>query len=196
MKDNETLMLRNKNWFRISGNILILCSILLILYIYLPFLALFIPLPKAEKFSSTYSSEYTIEIPKINANAPIIENVDPWNKSDYEQKLKQGVGLAKGFANVGDKGTVFMFAHSSLPPWEMTRANTSFLRLNELNNGDEINVNKQGQMFNFKVTKKMEVWPNEVSLIKSESKDQLILQTCTPIGTDLKRLLVFAEPIQ
>jgi sortase A len=184
--------MKERNWFKIIGNILIVSSIALTLFIYLPFIALFLPLPQPNH--TLTDSSYIITIPKINAYAPVIENVDPWNSQDYEKKLKEGVGQAKGFANVGEKGTVFMFAHSSLPPWEMTRANTSFLRLNELNQGDEIKINKQGQMFNYKVTKKMEVWPGEVSLIKNETKDQLILQTCTPIGTDLKRLLVFAEP--
>lgn len=184
--------MKERNWFKIIGNILITSAIVLILFIYLPFISLFLPIPQSE--NSTTDSSYTITIPKINALAPIIENVDPWNPRDYEKKLKEGVGQAKGFATIGEKGTIFMFAHSSLPPWEMTRANTSFLRLNELNINDDIRINKQGQLHIYKVTKKIEVWPNEVQIIKNETKDQLILQTCTPIGTDLKRLLIFAEP--
>lgn len=44
------------------------------------------------------------------------------------------------------------------------------------------------------MTKKT-VWPNEVKYLKEDQGDILILQTCTPIGTALQRLLVFAKPI-
>ena len=35
----------------------------------------------------------------------------------------------------------------------------------------------------------------DVSYLIETKKTQLILQTCTPIGTSLKRLLVFADPV-
>lgn len=135
---------------------------------------------------------FYLAIPKIRAQSIIIANVDPWNETSYQQALKNGVAHAKGFAFPGEKGTVFLFAHSSGTPWELTYTNTPFLRLGELQTGDEIYVKRNGKLFTYKVSSKKEVWPNEVSYL--QNKDNiLILQTCTPIGTSLKRLLVFAK---
>lgn len=133
-----------------------------------------------------------VTIPKINAQAPIIENVDPWNESEYNQALKKGVAQAKGTVKPGEKGTIFLFAHSSGLPWELTRYNTIFLRLNELQANDTITITKNEKEYTYKVTDKKEVWPNEVNYLMQTEKDQLILQTCTPVGTSLKRLLIFA----
>ena len=75
----------------------------------------------------------------------------------------------------------------------MTRTNTPFLRLGELKNGDQIIIHKAGKDYVYLVEDKKEVWPNEVNLVLEKSKDYLILQTCTPLGTDWKRLLIFAK---
>ena len=165
------------------GSTLITLSILLLFLIYYPFISLYLfpPSISLQPKSGSY-----ILIPKINALAPIIENVDPWSEKEYKEALKKGVAKAKD--------TNFYFAHSSLPPWEMTRINTAFLRLSELEPGDQIKIVKDGQEQNFLVSGKKQVWPNEVQFLQSNS-NQLVLQTCTPLGTAFKRLLVFANPI-
>lgn len=174
------------------GSCLIISSFLLLVYIYYPyFSAYFWPAPSLQ-ISQTGSF---IQIPKINAVAPIVEQVDAWNKSEYEEKLKMGVASAKGFAQPGEEGKMFLFAHSSLDPWEMTRVNTAFLRLGELNLGDQIIIYKDGNQLKYQVFEKKEVWPNQVEALDSNKNSVLILQTCIPLGTDLKRLLVFAKPV-
>ncbi len=172
------------------ADVLVLGAVLLLGYVYFPYISLFLPLPHPRVDTS-----YSIEIPKINAYAPVIANVDPWNKSEYEKALQQGVAQAKDFSEFGEEGTVYMFAHSSLPPWQMTRSNTAFLRLNELQPGDQIIIDKFGTKFTYEVTTKTEVWPADVGALKRNDKESiLILQTCIPLGTDLKRLLVYAKP--
>lgn len=131
---------------------------------------------------------YTISIPKIKAYAPIIPNVNPWQKDKYLQALSQGVAEAEG-------NPLFLFAHSSDFPWRMTRYNTAFLRLNQLQKGDQIIITKDGKQHQYEVVGKKEVWPNEVQYLKQADPKQLVLMTCTPIGTSLKRLLVFARPL-
>lgn len=166
---------------RFLGNFLIIFSLSILTIIYYPYFSLFF-LPA--KVST--SSSYYIKIPKINALADIIENVDPWDKKNYEKALERGVAKAKDMEN-------FLFAHSSLPPWKMTRTNTPFLRLGELKKGDQIIIHKNGQNIIYQVEDKREVWPKEVNLVLEKSQDYLILQTCTPLGTDWKRLLIFAR---
>ncbi len=134
-----------------------------------------------------------ISIPKISAYAPLIDNVNPWNETEYRQALKNGVALASEFSKPGQAGTVYIFAHSSDSPWNITSYNSVFFRLSELKNGDEVLIRYKDQDYKYIVSHSIEVWPNEVEAITRVSGDQLILQTCTPVGTSLKRLLVFAK---
>lgn len=174
----------------VISNVLVVSALLILIYIYYPIIALYTPLPDKKVHESTYS----IEIPKINAYAPIIANVNPWDKSEYEEALSNGVAKAKDFADFGEDGTIFMFAHASLSPWEMTRTNTAFLRLNELHINDEIIITKFDQKYKYKVIEKKEVWPTDVNSTLHTDSNQLILQTSIPLGTDLKRLLIYARP--
>lgn len=176
------------------GNLLIILALLVFLFIYLPVLKLFfvptIPKPAlAEQFGEF------LTIPKINAYSPIIEDVDPWKPEIYQEALKKGVAQAKDFSKPGEKGTIFLFAHSSDFIWRLTSYNTVFLRLGELSIGDQIIIEKDGKRHEYKVREKKEVWPSEVQVVTESTADQLILQTCTPIGTALRRLLVFADPV-
>lgn len=139
--------------------------------------------------------EFVLTIPKIRAQSLVIQNVDPWNQEAYNAALKKGIAHAAGTAMPGDGKTVFLFAHSSGPPWEQLASNTVFLRLGELEEADIIILDNKGNRYPYRVTAKKEVWPNEVRFLEDTSQNQLILQTCTPIGTTLKRLLIFAEPV-
>lgn len=137
---------------------------------------------------------FSISIPKINAYAPLVDNVDPWNETEYREALTRGVAVSKGFAKPGEKGTVYIFAHSSDSPWRISSYNTVFFRLGELKKGDGISINYAGRNYKYTVENSVEVWPNEVETLTKATKNELILQTCTPVGTSLKRLLVFATP--
>lgn len=176
-------MRKGRSLNRLIGDFLIVFSLLLIVWIYYPIFEAYF-LPNKAKLEDT---SYYISIPKINALSPVVDNIDPWNKFEYQKALEKGVAKATGFKN-------FLFAHSSLPPWKMTRTNTAFLRLGELKKGDQIIIHKDGKDIIYKVIEKIEIWPNQLDLI-SRSDDKLILQTCTPIGTDFKRLLVFAKHV-
>lgn len=183
-KRQKKLLLKN------LGNLLMLIPIIVMLYIYYPLLFVYITPPK---ILPTPQKGIFIEIPKIQAQAPILENVDPWNENEYQQKLENGVAQAMGSSPVGStSGTIYLFAHSSELPWRITRQNTAFFKLEQLKSGDVIKLIKDGVEYIYFVKEKKTVWPNEVKYLKDLKKDQLILQTCTPIGTSLQRLLVFA----
>jgi len=140
-------------------------------------------------------SGYSITIPSIRVSAPVIAGVDPFNRSEYIKALQQGIAQAQGTALPGQAGTQYLFAHSSDAPWRLSRYNTAFFRLNQVKPGDQILVRYRGNLYTYQVTGQKTVWPNDLSYLKDTAKNQLILQTCTPIGTDWKRLLVFAEPV-
>lgn len=159
--------------------------------IYLPILKAYLP----AKPEVTQNLSYSISIPKINAYAPLIDNVDPWEESEYRQALKKGVAISKGFSKPGEEGVVYIFAHSSDSPWNISSYNAVFFRLGELRGGDLIDIFYDGKRYQYRVSHFVEVWPGEVDALTKVTKNQLILQTCTPIGTSLKRLLVFANPL-
>lgn len=186
MKKNKTKV----NLYRWIGNVSIALSILFFGVIFAPFFMSYFP-----RTVSAIDTTSSIYIPKIKAYAPVIYNVDPFDEGIYKKALTQGVAHAKGSAVPGQNGNVYLFAHSSGLPWEITRFNTIFLRLNELQKDDEIDIYREGVKHTYKVLDKKEVWPSEVSYLvnKSENEKTLILQTCSPVGTDLKRLLVFAK---
>ena len=174
------------------GNALMAFSLLLLAFIYYPIIALYLS-PSYE--TKTVSSFY-IEIPQIKARYNVLENVDPFNEKEYRKKLEKGIAHAKGTSLPGEKGTSFLFAHSSDLPWRITRYNKAFFRLPELRKGDRINIVRNGKSFQYEVFETKTVWPNEVDYLLDNKKDQLILPTCVPIGTSLQRLLVFAKPTE
>ena len=201
--------IKRKSIFYYLGNFLIITSVAALLFIYYPFIKIYLFPPKLQDL--TLQKGYFIQIPKIKAEAPIILNVDPWNENEYRQKLKIGVAHAKTTSPPGEKGVSYLFAHSSDNPWSIGRYNTIFFRLGELNINDEILIFKDGKKYVYKVTDKKIVWPSEVEYLKQKTSNysssdqaklgsrevnrssQLILQTCYPIGTAFQRLLIFAE---
>ena len=65
----------------------------------------------------------------------------------------------------------------------------------ELENGDEIDVFFNGVRYIYRTVNKLVVDSSEVQYLTDQVPyEQLILQTCWPPGTTLKRLLVFARP--
>lgn len=176
------------------GNGLILTAIVLFTFLYYPILRVYLFPPKITD-TDRQSAKLSIEIPKIHAFAPLITNVNPWDEKEYRQALTQGVAHAIGTSLPDQDGTMFLFAHSSDFPWQLTRYNTIFLRLGELVVGDKILIRKGAMVFTYAVRETKVVWPTDVSYLRDSTRTQLILQTCTPIGTAYKRLLVFADPV-
>ncbi|MCL4418608.1 sortase [Patescibacteria group bacterium] len=179
---------------KLFGNALMAFSLFLIVFIYYPIIVFYL-FPSSKKSLPSDASFY-IDIPKINIKTPIVPSVDPFNEKEYKLALEKGVAQARGTVLPGEKGTTFLFAHSSDLPWRITRYNIAFVRLPELAMGDLITIYRNGKIYAYKVSDKKTVWPNEVGYLLDTKKTQLILQTCVPIGTSFQRLLVFAEPIQ
>lgn len=141
---------------------------------------------------------FSLIIPKIHAKGKVIANVDPADESAYMAALKTGIAHAKGTYLPGGKGNIYLFAHSTDSPLNIVRYNAVFYLLRELEPGDGVEVYFSGVKHRYRVTDKKIVEPTDVSYLtpyNQEAKEQLILQTCWPPGTTLKRLLIFADKI-
>lgn len=178
---------------KIIGHFLMLFSTLALVTIYYPLINLYLNPPKLN--ANLPLEGYFLTIPKIQAQGPIIEKVDPFNETEYKKALEKGIAQSINSKMPGENGTVYLFAHSSDSFWRITSYNTIFLKLDDLQKSDEILITKNGQIFKYKVREKKIVSPTEIQYLLDNQKNQLILQTCTPIGTSLKRLLVFADPL-
>ena len=140
---------------------------------------------------------FGIVIPKIGANAKIFPNVDTTNENEYLDILKQGVAHAKGTVFPGMEGTTYLFAHSTDNWWNVGRYNAIFYLLKDLSVGDQVIVYFKDIRHNYIVSETKIIDGSDVSYITNAQKgpEQLVLQTCWPPGTTLKRLLVIAKPV-
>lgn len=141
------------------------------------------------------TQDFRLTIPSLKLDEHITANVNPWDESEYTTVLKSGVAHATGSALPDQPGTTYLFAHSSADPLELLRTNPAFYRLHRARPGDGITLSFEGRPYRYRVTDLLTVKPHQVDYLITQDKDQLILQTCTPLGTDWNRLLVIAKPI-
>ena len=132
------------------------------------------------------------------AKSEVAQGVSPYDPAIYRSILSQGkVAQSSTSSNPGDGNgkSTYIFAHSSEQGISMVRNNAVFYLLGELKNGDEIVINYHGKMLNYSVYQKKIVPSSDIEYLHygEPDKEVLILQTCWPIGTDWKRLLVFAQ---
>lgn len=141
---------------------------------------------------------FGIVVPKINLNTEVFPEIDPKNPERYLPVLKKGVAHAKGSKFPGQEGNVFLFGHSTDAFYNVGRYNTRFFLIGKLEEGDEISIFYKDERYKYEVIDKKVVTPEGVKayLDKLAGKETLILQTCYPPGTTLKRLLVVARQRQ
>jgi len=142
-------------------------------------------------------ADFSLVIPKIKAAAKVIPNVNPASKEEYKNALKEGVAHAAGSKLPGEKGVVYLFAHSTNSPANISRYNAVFYLLKELKKGDQVIVFFANQKYVYQVWERFITEPNDTQwLTDNQSQELLVLQTCWPPGTTQKRLIITAQPIK
>jgi sortase A len=155
--------------------------------------------PKRERIKAA-STDFGIVIPKIGANAKIVADVNAGNEKEYQKALLKGVAHAAGTALPGGQAQsnkkIYLFAHSTDNWWNVNRYNAVFFLLKELKRGDEIDIFYKGRRYVYRAVETKIVEAEELSyLVEPSSEEVLVLQTCWPPGTTLKRLIVIAKPV-
>ncbi|MDD4106685.1 MAG: sortase [Candidatus Shapirobacteria bacterium] len=146
------------------------------------------------------NNEFKIEIPKIGAITEIIAEVSPVDKNQYLQVLKNNKVAHSNYSALPGSGKgsmTYLFAHSTEQSIQTMRKNSVFYLLGELDKDDKILISYQGEVIEYTVYMKKIVTAKEFEYLtySDSTKEVLILQTCWPIGTNWKRLLVFAQRI-
>jgi len=140
------------------------------------------------------NKDFSIVIPKLGAAAPVIAKVDPLNQSEYLAALKKGVAQAKTSALPDEGGNTFIFAHSTDTFYNVGKYNAVFYLIGKLDKGDEILIYYQGRKYTYQVEEKKVVGAGEIKYLeRTWGENTLVLQTCYPPGTTLKRLIVIAK---
>lgn len=139
--------------------------------------------------------DFGIVIPKINVNAAIVQDVDPYSSFEYQRQLAKGVAHAAGTGLPDEERSMFLFAHASGDILMARRYNSVFYLLNKLEVGDQLLIYYRGAPYHYQVSASKEVAADAISYLENNDESDLILMTCTPPGTTWRRLLVFADKI-
>ena len=120
-----------------------------------------------------------ISIPKTGMKFVFLEGVGV-------ETLKSGPGHYAGTAMPGERGTVALAGHR-------TTYLAPFRRLNHLKRGNPIVLSMPYGVFTYAVEKLKSVPPTQTTVLGPANYDRLVLTTCTPMGSDSKRLVVTAR---
>ena len=197
---------KNKRIIFYVGTTIILICIGYLGYLYQPLIKSIVKYKTAKseevviESNQIVNDEFSILIPKISAKSKVIANVSPYNQKEYLEVLnKDEVAHSKTSAlpGLGKNNTTYIFAHSTQQSLNMVRKNSVFYLLDELTTNDSVYIKNNGNFYKYRVYDKKVISYKEAEYLeyKEEDKELLILQTCWPIGTNWKRLLIFAEKI-
>lgn len=130
-----------------------------------------------------------LKVPKINVNAPIVFSPTP-DEETIQQYLQRGIVHYPGTAKPGEVGNTFLTGHSSNFWWVKGNYNYVFVNLDKLTVGDQAVIYHNGNKYVYTVNSKKIVTPDETSVLAQTDTPTLTLMTCTPPGTNWKRLII------
>jgi LPXTG-site transpeptidase (sortase) family protein len=137
-----------------------------------------------------------IAIAKISVNAPVIYGLETTEEKVFQNNLHNGVVQYPGTALPGQAGNIVIFGHSSGRWWAPGNYKFVFSLLEKLDIDDEITLDYQGIRYVYHVTAKRVVTPDNLGVLNSvPSEHKLTLLTCTPVGTNSKRLVIEARQV-
>lgn len=152
----------------------------------------------ALKLPITNSKVYTLKIPAIGVEAPIVMEKST-DVNIILNRLKDGVVHYAGSPLPGDKGASVIFGHSSAYPWYKGSYGSIFALLGRLKIGDMIYIKNGDKTLTYKVTDSLVFHPlsnnARISQIESTDSSTIVLVSCWPVGTDYQRIAVRAELI-
>ena len=145
------------------------------------------------------SDEPKLIIPKIGVDVPIVWDANAASQDSLNAAMDNGVAwfnIKGANARPGEKGNFVVSGHSSNDWLDQGDYKFIFARLEQMNEGDTIYANYNGTRYTYTVTHTKVVTPTDVSsLMTGTDKPHMTLITCTPLGTALNRLLVFADQV-
>jgi sortase A len=134
------------------------------------------PAPRAKEPLTELGS---LEIPKLNINAPLLEGITL-------NTLNHGPGHWPGTALPGHVGNVVIGGHR-------TSHSRPFRHIDQLVPGDEVILTTPEGRFVYKVTGTQIVKPNAMWIVDQQPTYTATLFACHPVGSTKERIVVFLE---
>ena len=140
-----------------------------------------------------YEKEDSIEIPKIEVEAPLVF-VDSLEIKEIEKGLDLGVVHFSDSVLPGKIGQTIILGHSAPPHWPKIKYYWVFVRINELVEGDEVYVFFNNRKYEYIVTGKFFLERGEeISQDRlTDNRNMLLLISCWPPETGTRRIAVEA----
>lgn len=137
-------------------------------------------------------------IPKLNIDVPVHFGISNDNRT-VMNAMEHGVAqfaIPGAHALPGQSGNLVITGHSAGDIYSNNQYKFIFSGLERLQANDNIYINHNSTRYTYTITKFQTVEPTNVAALTSPSNNpQLILVTCTPLGTSRYRLLVYADQV-
>jgi len=148
-------------------------------------------------------TDFRIIIPTLNINVPIKEVpknnllLKDWDnlEIDIQKSLQDGVIHYPGTPSPDLSGNFVVTGHSSYYPWSIGRYKDVFAVLHNAKLDDIIYVYHNQRKYMYKIASIESVYPEDIEVLADMGDNRLTLITCTPLGTNIKRLILSAFPI-
>lgn len=149
--------------------------------------------------TSAVTDDDRLIIPSINVDVPIIWDANAASQDSLNAAMDKGVAwfnVQQAHSRPGENGNLVISGHSSNDWLDKGDYKYIFAPLERMKAGDTFYINYQKKRYVYKVTHMTVVKPTDVNALQTDnSKPVATLITCTPLGTALNRLLVFADQI-
>lgn len=149
--------------------------------------------------NASVGPEPKLIIPKINVDVPVVYDLTSLEDKPVQAALTRGVVNYRlpGASSVpGQIGNTVILGHSSNDVFDPGGYKFAFVLLDRLEPGDLFYLHYQGKRYIYRVSNKNVINPNQFSALQVHTgKPMATLVTCTPAGTALQRLLIFADQI-
>lgn len=148
-------------------------------------------LDEPRRFAPDSGADLTLSLPSLGVrNAPIYD-------SDSSRALEAGVAHVPETSmpwDGGEQRNTYLAAHRLGYPG--TGSRLLFYELDKLGRGDEVVLRGKGETYRYRVSEILVVDPNDSWVMgQVRGRDMVTLQTCTPVPTFEKRLVVRADRV-
>lgn len=152
----------------------------------------------ASKLPITNSKVYTLKIPAIGVEAPIVLEKRTDQDSIFKS-LEKGVVHFVDSPLPGQKGASIILGHSSAYPWYKGGYGSIFALLGKLKTGDLFYVENGDQVLTYQIKNSLIFNPlsdnSKIDEFAKTDGSAIILISCWPVGTNYQRIAVRAELI-
>jgi len=141
--------------------------------------------------------ENSLEIPKIKVTSPLVF-VDSLEITEIKKGLELGVVHFSNSVLPGEPGQTIILGHSAPPHWPKIKYYWVFVRINELVEGDKVNVYFNNRKYEYIVNRKFFLERGEEisQELLTTNTNVLFLISCWPPETGARRIAVEARLIK